>query len=106
VSALYWVLIEVPPDAEQAWREWQTSVHVPQVLAQPGFLKARLIKEVEPTAEGRARYLMEYVLESLEALERYRQSEAAAALRKDHEAHFGHVVRVSRQVWTEQQRWD
>lgn len=105
MRCVYVVVIEVPAEAEQAWSDWQTGVHVPAVLAQPGFLGARKLKDVERTSDGRARYLMEYLLESRAAFETYRQSDAAAQLRREHEEHFGKVVRISRQVLEEEQSW-
>lgn len=105
MRCIYVVTVEVSHAAEQAWSGWHSGVHVPEVLAQPGFVGARKLRDAELTEDGRARYVVEYSLENREAFDRYTKSEAAARLRKDHEDRFGKVVRTSRQVLEELEVW-
>ena len=99
-GAVYSVVIEVAPQAEARWAPWHADVHMPEVLAQPGFRGGRRWREVEPAKDGWARYVAHYDAESLEAIEAYRRSEVAGRLRADHEARYGTVTRLVRAVLT------
>ena len=100
MSAVYAVVVEVAPEAEVRWAPWHADVHMPEVLAQPGFRGGRRWRDVEPAKDGWARYVTHYEAESTEAIEAYRRSETAARLRADHDRRFGPVTRVSRAVLT------
>ncbi|HZJ53937.1 MAG TPA: DUF4286 family protein [Myxococcaceae bacterium] len=100
-NAVYRVTIEVAPDSEQAWVEWQTREHIPEVVRQPGFLGATRWKDQTPAADGWARYVIHYRVESVAAFEAYRASAAAAHLREDHTRKFGKVTRITRTVLAE-----
>lgn len=97
-NAVYRVTIEVAPEAEHAWVEWQTNEHIPDVLKQPGFLGATRWKDQERAPDGWARYVIHYRAQSLAAIEAYRASPAAAHLRDDHTKKFGSVTRITRSV--------
>lgn len=101
----YIVTIEVAPEAEAAWSRWQSEHHIPEVLAEPGFLGARKLRDTQRAADGWSRYAVVYTLESREAFDRYTNSEAAARLRQDFLAHFGEVARVTRQALEELERF-
>ena len=103
--ALYTVVIEVEPGAEEAWNRWHEDIHVPEVLREPGFRACRKWRDTEPAKDGWARYVCHYELTDLEAMRRYSASEAAKRLRGDSEARFGSVTRHSRQVLTEVKRF-
>ncbi|HTS82163.1 MAG TPA: DUF4286 family protein [Myxococcaceae bacterium] len=100
-NAVYRVMIEVSPEAEQAWSRWFTEEHVAAVLRQPGFLGATRWKDVEPAPDGWARYVVHYRSSSVEAIEAYRSSAEAARIRDDHTSRFGNVTRLSRSVLAE-----
>ncbi len=97
-GAVYRVTIEVAPTSEQAWFEWQTKEHVPEVLRQPGFLGATCWKDRERASDGWARYVLHYRAESVATIEAYRASPKAAHLRDDHAKKFGDVTRITRSV--------
>lgn len=97
-ATVYAVVIEVSPEAETRWALWHADVHMPEVLAQPGFRGGRRWRDVERTRDGWARYVAHYDAESVEAIEAYRRSEAGARLKADHDARYGTVTRISRAV--------
>jgi hypothetical protein len=96
---LYGVMVEVDPKEEAAWNEWHTRQHIPDVLAQPGFLHATKYR-LDTTNGDWSQYLTAYELVSREALDAYLQGEAVSRLRADHYAHFGHCTRLSRMILT------
>jgi hypothetical protein len=99
MAMFYAVMVEVDPEEEAAWNEWHTRQHIPDVLAQPGFVRAT--KYRLDTANGDWRqYLIVYELVSRGALDAYLQSEAMTWLRADHYNHFGHCTRLSRMILT------
>ncbi len=99
MSVLYAVMVEVDPKEETAWDEWHTRQHIPQVLAQPGFVRATKYRLDTSNGDWR-QYLTTYELVSREALDTYLQGEAVTRLRADHYNHFGHCTRLSRMILT------
>jgi hypothetical protein len=96
---IYQVHVQVAPEAERSWDEWSSSQHVPNVLRQPGFLRATKYR-CEPSG-GHAtwlEYVVQYELESRAALEAFLAGNAIAELRRDHEERFGEVTRLSRRI--------
>jgi hypothetical protein len=99
MAVFYAVMVEVDPNEEAAWDDWHTRQHVPDVLAEPGFVRAT--KYRLDTANGEwHQYLTVYEIVSREALNRYLQGEAVTRLRADHYNHFGHCTRLSRMILT------
>ncbi|MCP3136181.1 DUF4286 family protein [Pyxidicoccus xibeiensis] len=103
--ALYTVVIEVDPTAEEAWNRWHEETHVPEVLREPGFRSCRKWRDTETAQGGWARYVCHYELTDVEAMKRYAASDAAKRLRAESEARFGPATRHSRQVLTEVKRF-
>ena len=99
MTIIYGVMIEVDPHEEAAWNEWHTRQHMPDVLSQPGFVRATKYR-LDTSNGDWSQYLTAYEVESREALDAYLRSEAVARLRADHYAHFGHCTRLSRMVLT------
>jgi hypothetical protein len=65
-SWLYAVDVAVDPSVESDWNEWYDSVHLPEILACPGFLRSdRYISE---DSDGQHRYLTIYGIEDPTAL--------------------------------------
>jgi hypothetical protein len=95
---LYVVTVEVSPASESAWDAWHTQQHMPQVLAQPGFMSARKYKDAQFAMGRWSRYVINYELQDFSAFERYSSSEAAHRLRQEHIDAFGLETRVTRQV--------
>ena len=99
MRTVYLVKAEVAPEAEVAWNEWNTRHHIPDVLREPGFVRASKYRvEGESAADGWVAYWVLYEAESRQALEAYFAGEAVKRLRADHAARFGPVVRLSRTV--------
>jgi hypothetical protein len=101
VNAVYAVVVEVAPEAEARWAPWHADIHMPEVLAQPGFRGGRRWRDVERAKDGWARYVTHYEVESVEVIGAYRASDAVARLRADHDGRFGTVTRISRAVLTD-----
>src|SRR5687767_249920 len=97
----YCVTVEVAPEVEESWNQWHAEVHVPEVLAEPGFLGATRYRDESPCFDGWVRYVCRYDLESREALDAYLRWPVSARLRGDHTAYWGTVTRVARQILVE-----
>ncbi len=96
---IYQVIVQVAPEAERSWDDWNTAHHIPDVLKEPGFLRATKYRS-EPTG-GYAQwpeYVIEYQLASRAALESYLAGDAVVRLRRDQEERYGEVVRLSRRI--------
>jgi len=96
---VYLVKAEVAPEAERAWDDWNTRHHIPEVLAEPGFVRAvkyRLEDGIAP--DGWIAYWILYEAVSREALESYLSGDAVKRLRADQTARFGPSVRLSRAI--------
>jgi hypothetical protein len=99
MGTIYLVKVEVAPGAERAWDEWNTRQHIPEVLAEPGFVRAAKYRvEGGTAADGWVSYWILYETESREVLKSYLTGEAVKRLRADQTARFGSVVRLSRAI--------
>ncbi len=100
MKAIYVVKIEINPENEEAWNDWHTRQHIPDVLAaHSGFMRARKYK-IDTSEDGWSQYLVMYEVDSHESLNEYLRGEEVVRLRADHYAHFGHCTRLSRMVLT------
>ena len=60
-NKVFWIVKAVIESAaEEEWNHWYNSVHVPEVMACPGFLSARRVVAEE---EGQRTYIAIYELE-------------------------------------------
>ena len=99
MRTVYLVKAEVAPGAERAWDEWNTRHHLPEVLAEPGFVRAAKYRLEGGTApDGWISYWILYETASREALEAYLSGEAVKRLRADQTTRFGSVIRLSRAI--------
>lgn len=96
----YTVTVEVAPEVEAEWLPWYVDVHVAEVIAHPGFLRAVRSRDVETAADGWIRYVTRCEVEDQAALDRYLTG-AAKTLRADYQQRFGKTTRLSRQVCVE-----
>jgi quinol monooxygenase YgiN len=96
-SVIYAVTIEVDPAAEKAWDDWNTRHHIPDVLKEPGFLRATKYR-LRPSGEGWPAYVVHYELENEAAVDAYLAGEAVVRLRNDHLSRFANVTRLSRTI--------
>ena len=99
MSIIYVVKVEIDPVDEHTWDEWNTRLHVPDILAQPGFIRATKYKIDTPEGEW-SQYLILYEVDSRESLEAYLNGEAMVRLRADHYARFGPSSQLSRLILT------
>jgi hypothetical protein len=95
---IYEVSVEVHPDAEEAWSDWNLREHVLDVLAQPGFVMARRYRVDGTAPDGWVRWVVAYEVASGEALDAYLSSAAVERLRGEHLARFGGVTRLARRI--------
>lgn len=97
-GVVYLVKVEVDPGSAAAWDSWNTAQHIPDVLRQPGFVRATKWKVEGGAKDGWLEYWIGYEAESREALEAYLTGDAVKGLRADQLARFGPVVRLSRAI--------
>ncbi|HET7376789.1 MAG TPA: DUF4286 family protein [Anaerolineae bacterium] len=96
MNVIYAVKCEVDPVDEAVWDEWNTTQHIPDILMQPGFIRATKYKiEVE---SGWPQYIVLYELNSRASLDNYLNGEAVIRLRADHYTRFGNSTRLSRML--------
>jgi len=99
MNTVYCVIVDVSPQAEVDWAEWNRRHHIPEVLDEPGFIRAKRYRADTSPGEW-PRYVIAYELSSREALDGYLNGPAVARLRADHTQRFGVVTRISRLVLT------
>ena len=98
MNTIYAVKVEVDPVDEAVWDEWNTTQHIPEVLMQPGFIRATKYKLDADT--DWAQYLILYELDSRASLDNYLTGDAVIRLRADHYSRFGSSARLSRMLLT------
>ncbi len=98
MNTIYAVKVEVDPVDESVWDEWNTKQHIPDVLMQPGFIRATKYK-IDSEAEW-PQYMILYELDSRAALDNYLKGDAVIRLRADHFSRFGSSTRLSRMLLT------
>ncbi len=92
---LYIVKTAVDLNVEQEWTTWHTKTHIPDVLKQPGFLKATRLRQAGSRGEKPV-YWTVYEMRTIRAYQEYTVSVAAGKLRSEHEAKFGNSVKLER----------
>ena len=97
MGVIYVVKVEVDPIDEYTWDEWNTRHHMPDILAQPGFVRATKYKIDTPEGEW-SQYYVFYELDSRESLDAYLNGDAVIRLRADHYSRFGSSTRLSRMI--------
>jgi hypothetical protein len=102
--ALYIVRTWMPDEQLDEWYRWHSEVHMPDVAAQPGVIRATKYLAVEDNlpSEWTPQYVTVYVFDSLAAFEAYRASDEAARLRADHADRYGARGKIARQVLVEE----
>ena len=96
-SLLYVVKSIVKPEVEREWDKWHSDSYVPDVLKQPGFLKATKLHRSD-SVDSDPEYWTIYEMTSLEAFQSYNNSEAARRLRDDHKERWGSLTKLERFV--------
>jgi hypothetical protein len=88
----------VEPPLVDAYERFMQKHHIPDVY------KTRCFREVVFERAGSGQYRVRYQAASQADVDRYLR-EHAARLREDVAAHFPSGLQLSREVWTELQRW-
>lgn len=96
-DVLYVVRSFVDRKVEHEWSTWHMNSHVPEVLKQPGFLKATRFRRPD-SKDDIPEYWTIYEMKSMKDFESYNSSEAAKRLRADHDSKFGASARLERFV--------
>jgi len=99
MSIIYAIRIEVDPVDEHTWDEWYTRHHIPELLAEPGFVRATKYKVDTPDGTW-SQYMTLYEVDSRESLEAYLNGDAVIRLRADHYSRFGTSTRLKRMILT------
>lgn len=105
-GAIYEVNLEVAPHRCADFDAWLAD-HVRVMLAQPGFLSAQVLKELEPAEDGWQRRTVSYRLRDRQALDDYLAG-PAEAMRADGRRRFGTAMRARRRLFrlaAEQSHW-
>lgn len=77
---IYNVTVSIEPDVEQAWITWMRNVHIPEVVEAGGFTEARFSRVLN--GEGDNSYSIQYLAESMDVYENYRNTAAARMQQK------------------------
>jgi len=59
------IRVNIAPEKEQEFNQWYNNVHVPEIVAVPGFISGRRFQRV---SGDEIKYMALYELESLDAL--------------------------------------
>lgn len=94
----YEVNATVAPELIDSYERYMRDEHIPDVFATNAFSRA-IFERLEP-----GRYRIRYEAASQADLDQYLRDHTAR-LRADFVAHFPQGVELSRQVWTNLQRW-
>lgn len=97
---MYVVRIRISLQDEAAWNRWHNEEHIPQVLAQPGFLQVRKFRSLSTHTEE-AEYIVQYELRNQAAYEKYVQSDEGSLLRQHYLDAFGTKTKIERWTWLE-----
>lgn len=97
---MYVVRIRISPENEEAWNRWHNEEHIPQVLAQPGFLQVRKFRSLS-SHTGEIEYVVQYELRNQAAYEKYVQSDEGELLRQHSLDAFGTKMKIERWTWVE-----
>ncbi|MBL28994.1 MAG: hypothetical protein CMM50_15745 [Rhodospirillaceae bacterium] len=100
-TALFIVKASITPDQEDAFNEWYSREHSPQLLEYHGAVSARRYKTI--MGDDTYQYMAVYEFESEETFRAFMESDHFAKLKADYEDAFGGVSERSRsayvQVW-------
>lgn len=83
---IYNVTVNIDYDAHDEWITWMREHHIPEVMQTGLFLEAKISK-ILAEEEGGKSYAIQYICESMEVYEKYRDN-FAAELQQKHTAKF------------------
>ena len=100
-KVVYVVHFWTRPDGGERVIDWLNGAHLADVVAQPGFIWARMFSMEHSSEDGWPAYMMMYGLESREALEAYFNSDATARYAEERrKLNLDELVRVERYIGT------
>jgi hypothetical protein len=97
---MYVVRVKIPAKDEKEWNRWHDKVHIPKVLAQPGFIQVRKFRAVA-NGPKESEYFVLYELRNQAAYVRYVQSDEGANLRQEYLDLYGAKTKITRWAWQE-----
>ncbi len=83
---IYNVTVNIDYDVHDEWLHWMKTVHIPEVMNTGMFLEAKIAR-ILAEEEGGKSYAIQYLCESMQTYERYRD-EFAPALQEAHTVRF------------------
>lgn len=95
-GAAFVVRVTLPASDADAWKSWYEGEHMPEVLADPGFVRARLF-ELNSETEGERSFVAVYDAVELGAVDSFRQGRGPK-LGEEHGTRFP-TARIDRQIW-------
>lgn len=97
---MYVVRVKIPLKDEKEWNHWHDKVHIPKVLAQPGFIQVRKFRSIN-NGSKEAEYFVLYELQNQNAYVQYVKSEEGANLRQEYLDAYGAKTKITRWAWQE-----
>lgn len=96
-KAVYIVQFWIDPDEGHKVMDWLTGTHLADVVAQPGFLWARMFDLEQTDDDGWPAYMMMYGLESRDMLDAYFNSDAPVRYARERtELDLDRLIRANR----------
>lgn len=95
-NVVYEVTLDIDAAIANEYRAWLNR-HTAELLALPGFLDARILDVLEPSAPGRVGLCVQYTLRDRDAYDAYLRDHAAR-VRSDGIARFGDRFSASRRL--------
>ena len=92
---LYNVTVSVDNAVADQWKEWMSTIHIPDVMATGRPKEYRLLKLLNATDDTGTTYCVQYLFEDMESYIMYRDL-YAPDLQKDHQAKFGNKAAAFR----------
>ena len=86
MKILYNVTVSVDVNVSEKWLDWMEKVHIPDVLNTGLFIEAKLSR-VLAEEEGGKTYAVQYLLESMDDYNRYKENHAGF-LQEEHQKLF------------------
>jgi len=86
---IYNVTINVESFIHDEWFEWMKNTHIPEVLATGMFIDAKMLKLLDPHPEEGVTYAIQYTLDSMEKLDKYKKDFAPALQKKTADKYAG-----------------
>ena len=97
---MYVVRVKIAAKEEEEFNRWHNRVHIPRVLAQPGFIQVRKFRSISNTA-SEVEYFVLYELRNRAAYNQYVKSEEGERIRQEYLDAYGAKTKITRWAWEE-----